>query len=668
VALQTEVRTGTSGAGAVTEGEGGRGISARAILLGLVLVAGTCLLVSYAELVIQGIQIGFLQMPPAIVGILLFIVVLRLGLRKLGGFFGLNPSEILVIYCMILVAAMISSRGLMEKVLPLFVTTNYYANKANEWHELYDPHLKPWMVAYDPTKPGIQPVSRGYFEGLWEGEEIPWRLWATPLAAWSALVLLVFFAFLCMASILRRQWVENERLSFPLVQLPVEMVRPDGPQHLMRNRLLWGGAALPAVVFTLNGLHNMAPSVPQIPLSIFLNTYLVTPPWDAIYWWGIFFSFAAVGFFFLLPTEVLFSLWFFALFARFQDVVAGSFGMDIRRMPVYGTHLYVAYQTVGAYFVLAAYLLWAARPHLKRVVASAFGRERVDDSREMLPYPVAFWGLFGSLALIVLWTWKAGLSPAVALLEFGVCLFVVALVLARSTAEAGVLMTETSFRPVDVYRMFAPMSSLGAQNLALLPFFDTVFLREQRGLLLTGFLDGLKISDSIQTRRRNMLAVFGLGILAAMLIAGAYHIWLPYNKGGINLYQYVYQGHAYWTLSEYEAQMRDAAPATREGLFWFMVGAAFTVFLSYMRSAFFWWPFHPLGYALCVSWTMSVFWFSCLVAWIIKVFILRYGGMRLFLKARPWFLGMVLGEFGMAVIWAIISGITGARAPEFPWP
>jgi len=297
-----EERTGADGAAIAEESPEG-GVSAKAIVLGLALVAGTCLLVSYAELVVQGIQIGFLQMPPAVVGILLFIVLLRLALRKVGGLFGLNASEILVIYCMILVAAMISSRGLMEKVLPLFVTINYYANRANEWHELYDPHLKPWMVAYDPSKTGIQPVSRGYFEGLWEGEEIPWHLWAVPLAAWSALVLLVFFAFLCLASILRRQWVENERLTFPLVQLPVEMVRPDGPQHLLRNRLLWGGAAAPAVVFTLNGLHNIAPSVPHIPLSIFLNTYLVTPPWDSIYWFGVFFSFAAGASSFCCPRR-----------------------------------------------------------------------------------------------------------------------------------------------------------------------------------------------------------------------------------------------------------------------------------------------------------------------------------------------------------------------------
>ncbi|HUV05009.1 MAG TPA: DUF6784 domain-containing protein [Armatimonadota bacterium] len=76
---------------------------------------------------------------------------------------------------------------------------------------------------------------------------------------------------------------------------------------------------------------------------------------------------------------------------------------------------------------------------------------------------------------------------------------------------------------------------------------------------------------------------------------------------------------------------------------------------------------HPLGYALCGSWTMIVFWFSCFVAWVVKSLVLRYGGMRMYVKARPWFLGMILGEFGMAVVWTLISAVTGAPTPEFPW-
>ncbi|MXZ01750.1 hypothetical protein F4Y93_14315, partial [Candidatus Poribacteria bacterium] len=50
-------------------------ISGRALLLGICCVIVICCIVSYAELVITYIQIGFLQLPPAVIG-LFFILVL----------------------------------------------------------------------------------------------------------------------------------------------------------------------------------------------------------------------------------------------------------------------------------------------------------------------------------------------------------------------------------------------------------------------------------------------------------------------------------------------------------------------------------------------------------------------------------------------------------------
>ena len=44
-----------------------------------------------------------------------------------------------------------------------------------------------------------------------------------PLLNWGILIGLVVFAFLCLAAILRRQWVDNEKLAFPLAQLPLEI-------------------------------------------------------------------------------------------------------------------------------------------------------------------------------------------------------------------------------------------------------------------------------------------------------------------------------------------------------------------------------------------------------------------------------------------------------------
>ena len=653
----------------VRDSPGGRvGISFRAIALGLVFVAVICFVVSYAELVIMRIQIGFLQMPPAVIGIFFFLVLFNKGMQRLRRSLGLSAAELMMIYCMMLVAAMISSRGIMEKIIPLLVTPNYFANPANRWQELFYPHIKKWLVPFDPEG-GVQQFSAvRFFERLRAGETIPWEVWITPLVVWGVLVLFIIFAFLCLASILRRQWVDNEKLAFPLVQPPLELIREEQGQSVLTNRLLWGGVALPVLVFSFNGLHNWYPNIPEITLSQILNPYLVNPPWDLMYFTAIYFSFAAIGFFYLLPSELLFALWFFAIFARIQGVVAASFGMQLDRMPMYGTHLFVGYQVAGAYVVVAGYLLYVSLPHLKRVLRAAFRGGDADDSQELLPYGVAFWGLVLCFALIIGWCYLAGMSIWVALLEFGVFIFIIALVMARSTAEAGMLMTETSFRPVDFYRMFAPVHTLGEANLTMLTFFDGAFLRDQRGLLLTGFLDGLKISDGANVRRRAFLPVFIIAILAALVLAGAIHLWLPYTRGGVTLYSYVYQGNNLWAFSEYQAHMSGPTTMTWQAPTFFAVGVIFTIFLSYMRAMFYWWPLHPLGYALCISWTMSVFWFSCFVAWLIKVLVLRYGGMRLYIRARPWFLGMVLGEFGMAVVWTLVSALTGAPTPSFPWP
>ena len=86
------------------------------------------------------------------------------------------------------------------------------------------------------------------------------------------------------------------------------------------------------------------------------------------------------------------------------------------------------------------------------------------------------------------WLTLLGVGFWLALFELAVLLFIVALVMARSTSEAGMLMTETSFRPIDAYRMFGDVRSLGAANLTGLAFLDAIWMRDQRGLLLTGFL------------------------------------------------------------------------------------------------------------------------------------------------------------------------------------
>jgi hypothetical protein len=162
--------------------------------------------------------------------------------------------------------------------------------------------------------------------------------------------------------------------------------------------------------------------------------------------------------------------------------------------------------------------------------------------------------------------------------------------------------------------------------------------------------------------------VFVVALGVALVVSGTFELWLPYHRGGVTMYGYVYNANNLWGFQDYTGPMAGRVPFEWRNQLWFAMGVIVTLFLAFMRTNFAWWPFHPLGYALCGSWTMIVFWFPCIIAWLLKSLILRYGGMKTYLRLRPLFLGLVLGEFGMAVIWTTEAWIWQVPAPSFPWP
>jgi hypothetical protein len=75
-----------------------------------------------------------------------------------------------------------------------------------------------------------------------------------------------------------------------------------------------------------------------------------------------------------------------------------------------------------------------------------------------------------------------------------------------------------------------------------------------------------------------------------------------------------------------------------------------------MRMKFFWWPFHPAAYtAVFGSWAIAHVWFSLWLAWIIKLLILKYGGLSIHRKAVPLFFGLILGQFIIGSLWTILG-------------
>jgi len=88
-----------------------------------------------------------------------------------------------------------------------------------------------------------------------------------------------------------------------------------------------------------------------------------------------------------------------------------------------------------------------------------------------------------------------------------------------------------------------------------------------------------------------------------------------------------------------------------------VVGALLVAGLRSIRTGIVSFPFHPAGYALAISFAMDYFWFAFFVSWALKAVIVRYTGMTGHRKAIPFFTGLILGDYVVGSIWAIIGPV-----------
>jgi hypothetical protein len=639
------------------------GLTARAILVGVSAAVVVSFITAWAELVVRHIAIGILQFPPAAFGLFVLVIGVNRLVRLVRPRLALQPRELVIVYVMMLISAMTSSRGAPPRLLGLLASINYYANPANDWQNIFFWHIPSHLVPWSPDGAPLQPLIVAFYEGLHYGEPIPWQPWLAPLARWFVVYLLVFGAFTCLASLLRAQWSDNERLSFPLAQLPVEMVRAETGGAFYQSKLLYLGAALPVVIHLVNLWHNITPDVPQIPLMWDLHRSLFrTPPWNALTTTRVYVPFSAIGFFFLLPKDLLFSFWFFYLFlAKGHELLFLRLGMTLERPGHADTSLYLASAEAGGFLVMAGYFVYLARPFLLAALRRGGGRE------EMMPYRTALAGLLVFICAAVLWYVLAGLSLWLAIMELVTYLLVISLVMARATAEGGLLMTEVIFTPLDLYGMFGRRQLLGARHLTAIVYATNPFAGDMRGLTLQGMMDGQKIGDSVGLRLRSLLMALWIAIVASIAAGFLIHLWITYRRGALLLNSHYtewfgtlfFQEHAAFLNGE--ERMSPAAPVS------FMLGGLFTVLLAALRLRFWWWPLHPLGFVMCGSWSLVVYWFAMFVAWLLKSIVIHYGGLSGYTKARPFFLGLVFGEMSIAVILTLTDAVWHLPAPFIPF-
>jgi hypothetical protein len=88
--------------------------------------------------------------------------------------------------------------------------------------------------------------------------------------------------------------------------------------------------------------------------------------------------------------------------------------------------------------------------------------------------------------------------------------------------------------------------------------------------------------------------------------------------------------------------------------------------LIFCYYKFTWWPLHPLGYLVAYSAGMKILWFPFFLGWLCNHMVLHYGGTSLFNKVRFLFIGLILGDFLMGGIFAVIGLFNDQSYNVFP--
>ena len=624
-----------------------------ALVVGAVLVAVIAVMTPYNEMLVKGSRLGLSSLTPAAF-FLFFVLVLLINPvhRKLVPAVALTKPELLVVFAMMMVATAIPTRGVTGVMLSMISGPHYYATAENQWADLILPHTKDWIVV------GPGDGLRHFYEGVPKGESAVWAVWLKPLLGWLILLLALWTTILSLMVILRRQWMERERLPYPVMQVPLAMAELDAKSvpPFFRSKAVWSGLAFPFLIGSLEALHVYFPTFPamvfQAPRLVTLrnrvNLRLRLNP-------------LMLGFAYLVNTRLSFSLWVFYLVHEFAqgafDIVGiynneklgpwtGSGQVD----PIF------SHQSMGAMLVFVGFGLWTARDHLRDVWRRALAN--VDDGREIVRDRTAVLGFAIGFTVLGGWMTQAGLPAWISPIVI-VAALVIFLSLTRAIVDGGLATIVPAIIPLGFTLSTIGTDAIGIAGLVALCF-SLVWVGDLLSFMMAPVAHAVRIAHDGErpSQAPHFSALIGAMVLS-LVVSVITMIGLGHGYGAANLHQQYFQGFAKYAPDLAATKMQNPTLRNVGGWMWTGVGAVIMGALTFATYRLSWWPLHPLGYMVSPAWIMTSLWLPFLVAWGLKSIVIRAGGLRAYDRSRPIAYGVIIGQIVVAGFWLVIDIATG---------
>lgn len=680
-----------------------RAINLRSVTLGALGVVLICGLTPYNNYAMNNTDLVGNFLPTGLLLLFaVFVMTINALLCKLARKYAFGSHELAVALAMTLVSCTLPAGGLMRYLPANIVGITWQAQDNADYSDmLQSMHLPNWIFPHtqsqDFSRRGREEVYRRFLEPthppdsfIARWRRVPWGAWITPAITWGILVAAIYGAVLSLMAIFRKQWVDNERLPFPIASIYLSLIEtpPPGKSYntLFRSKSFWISFGVVFILHALNSLNKYNSLVPAIPIHFDLRNVLSNPPLGSmssefkvqtIY-------FTVVGITYFIQARVAFSLWFFyvllqvvlAFFAQRQAEYTGGMQTD---------------EFFGAFILYVGAMLWLARKHLLVVARQMIHRPGTSTPvARYLPYGVAGWVLLTCLLTMVIWLICAG-TTVIGGMVLVALMMGVFLAVARIVAETGLLYV---MLPVPLGRGFVYAANdlpvrLQQRTTLSTYFFGTlfggVFTHDIRQSLPVYASHAMRVTDAHydlakpgnpqKTAGIGLMLCLAASLLAGYLISGAGMLYVQYNVpasldtrheiplngwGTQIMPQWVVLGHTHTWVPP------SSGPIERHNrLGHFALGAGIMGTLSIFSIRLAGWPLHPIGYLLMTTLGIQWVWFSIFLGWLAKTMVLRLGGAGLFRRSRNFFLGMVMGEAGAAAFWLVVSLVVHLLGGEY---
>ena len=619
-------------------------ITGRSILLGL-LTAG---LMAYSqnvlEIVLHAGSMVKSSFPVALILGFLLWVVINMIIARIAPQSVLSRHEMMVIFATMWIVGMMPGVGWMGYFIGALPAPYFFASPENRWAELFLDELPHW--AFPEPTPWI--MDRFYF-GLHTGEVVPWTGWIPSVLWWFSGVLAFMAAGFFVIAIFHRQWADAERLTYPLVNFPMDLMEGFGEGRalpkIFRDPVFWAGFAWTAGIIGWNIINFWFPNVPRITLFDSINTKSMTvaqsfPP---VYLRVLP---LVIGLGYLCSLDLLFSFWFFGLFAVVKMGVINrtGFTVGLEGQVAKGGEI-VNLESHGAMTVLVVWSVWIARRHLIHVAKTALKGNRGDGP---ISYRFAVIGLIISVLYLCSFFISLGMSFSLAIVHL-LMMFIAYFATSKFIAASGFgYLFPVWIKGSGFVNAILGTATLSTREMTAMHLVNSgVFYGGGRIQTMQVLPHHFKAMDDVPAERgKNWTSgVVFLAFTMGFFVCAATIIYYCYRDSALFLRS--------WTLWEGPlgifGGIGRALGETEKTSFdpqklgiW-LLGAGIAALLAGLRTWFPRWPLHPLGLAFQYTTGPRYYALSILMVWAAKLLIVHFGGPRLYERAKPFFYGTVIG-------------------------